>query len=145
MIIDKFSGKYIFLSNFWPAPVMLDSVLYPTVEHAYQAAKRNDPDYRSYVLAAPKANIAKSRGRGKEGPDWYARNKFVMKDLLRQKFAEPSLRAKLLATGDVELIEGNYWGDIFWGVCDGKGQNWLGKLLMEVRQEILDKQAEYSV
>ena len=55
---------------------------------------------------------------------------------LRKKFADPELRNLLLATGDEELIEGNYWGDTYWGVCNGVGQNKLGKLLMQVREEI---------
>jgi predicted NAD-dependent protein-ADP-ribosyltransferase YbiA (DUF1768 family) len=58
-----------------------------------------------------------------------------MRSLLRQKFAHPSMRERLLATGDEELIEGNWWGDTFWGVCNGEGQNQLGKLLMRVRHE----------
>ena len=48
----------------------------------------------------------------------------------------PELGNKLLETGNQELVEGNTWGDIFWGVCNGKGQNWLGKILMMVRDEI---------
>jgi predicted NAD-dependent protein-ADP-ribosyltransferase YbiA (DUF1768 family) len=59
-----------------------------------------------------------------------------MRDLLRQKFAHPELRRLLLATGDAELVEGNTWGDRFWGVCAGRGQNHLGRLLMAIRAEI---------
>lgn len=59
-----------------------------------------------------------------------------MLDLQRQKYTVPYLREKLLATGDAELVEGNTWGDRFWGVCNGVGQNWLGRLLMQVRDEI---------
>lgn len=50
-------------------------------------------------------------------------------------------RDQLLATGGVELIEGNDWGDAFWGVCGGYGQNWLGVLLMLVRSELAYKAA----
>ena len=59
-----------------------------------------------------------------------------MRDLLRNKFSEPDLAARLLATGSTELIEGNNWNDTFWGVCRGRGRNMLGQLLMEVREEI---------
>jgi predicted NAD-dependent protein-ADP-ribosyltransferase YbiA (DUF1768 family) len=63
-----------------------------------------------------------------------------MRELLRQKFAKPSILAdRLIDTGNCQLIEGNYWGDTFWGVCKGKGENWLGKLLMEIRAEIQNK------
>ena len=57
-----------------------------------------------------------------------------MLELLHLKFRHPVLKDQLLATGDVELIEGNDWGDEFWGVCCGKGSNNLGKLLMLVRR-----------
>jgi predicted NAD-dependent protein-ADP-ribosyltransferase YbiA (DUF1768 family) len=58
--------------------------------------------------------------------------------LVRQKFREPKLRELLAGTRNAELIEGNYWGDRFWGVYvgDGKGENHLGKILMQVREEV---------
>ena len=45
------------------------------------------------------------------------------------------MASRLINTGDAILIEGNTWGDTYWGVCDGVGENRLGKLLMEVREE----------
>lgn len=61
----------------------------------------------------------------------------VMLQLLRQKFlGDEELRRKLLRTGDAMLVEGNYWGDTYWGVCFGSGKNMLGKLLMQVREEL---------
>ena len=62
-----------------------------------------------------------------------------MRDLLRQKFAREPLRSQLLATGEAKLIEGNHWGDTFWGVCRGQGENHLGMLLMKAREEIRAK------
>jgi predicted NAD-dependent protein-ADP-ribosyltransferase YbiA (DUF1768 family) len=56
-----------------------------------------------------------------------------MEDILMRKFAHLELRGLLLATGDAHLEEGNWWGDYFWGVCKGKGENNLGKILMKVR------------
>ena len=56
-----------------------------------------------------------------------------MKDLLFLKFSEEPLKNKLLETGDSELIEGNVWGDTFWGICNGQGSNMLGVLLTYVR------------
>jgi hypothetical protein len=54
--------------------------------------------------------------------------------LLMQKFTRhPQLARELVGTGDAELVEGNTWGDEFWGVCNGRGSNQLGRLLMEVR------------
>ena len=61
----------------------------------------------------------------------------LMFDLVTEKFKQnPELKQKLLETGNQELIEGNTWNDTFWGVCNGQGQNWLGKILMLVRSEI---------
>lgn len=61
------------------------------------------------------------------------------------KFAEPGLQAKLLETGNEELVEGNYWGDTFWGVCRGRGENHLGKLLMKVRTYYKNQKAVSSL
>ena len=52
-----------------------------------------------------------------------------MEELLRIKFSDSKLSSMLIDTGDVELIEFNDWGDIFYGVCRGVGRNELGKLL----------------
>ena len=60
----------------------------------------------------------------------------IQEDLLWIKFSIPELRTKLLETDDAELIEGNTWGDTYWGTCSGIGQNHLGKLLMKTRFKI---------
>ncbi len=132
--IDSFHGAYRFLSNFWPAPVVLDGVTYPTVEHAYVAAKTLDTDIRQQIAAIEKPGDVKRFGRKLTlRPDWEEVKLDVMTDLVGQKFTDPDLRAKLDATGDTDLVEGNTWGDTFWGVCRGKGENHLGKILMAVR------------
>lgn len=142
--ITEFQGRYRFLSNFWPSIVCLDSVSYPTVEHAYQAAKTFDRNWRNHIRSAPTPGNAKKRAR--DIPPEHQWRSFsavkieIMRDLLRQKFAHAELKHKLLNTGDRELIEGNTWGDAFWGVCRGKGQNRLGKLLMNVRAEIVARE-----
>lgn len=142
MKIDRFSGQYRFLSNFYPCAVQYEGEWYPTVEHAYQAAKF-PPEQRGEFLnlATMRPGEAKRRGRGRGGSDWYNKSLSVMRNLLREKFKEPKLRKLLLETGDAELIEGNNWHDCFYGVCDctrcgGKGSNHLGKGLMQVREEI---------
>lgn len=139
--IKKFDGKYRFLSNFWPAKVHLDGVSYPSVEHAYQAAKTHDPAMRRFIADAPSPGEAKRRGRmiKDKRPDWDDTKLSAMEILLQRKFSpilNPELSAMLKETGDAELIEGNGWGDIFWGVCAGVGENHLGKLLMKVREEL---------
>ena len=136
-MIDRFDGEHAFLSNFWPSPLTLDGITYPTVEHAFQAAKAIDPLERQRIAALPTPGAAKRAGRKVAiRPDWEQVNVAIMEDLVRRKFADPELAGKLLATGDEELIEGNTWNDRFWGVCRGVGRNELGKILMRVRAEL---------
>lgn len=135
--IFSFRGASGFLSNFYPARVVLHGVEYPSIEHAYQAAKTTDLDERRAIQRAPKPGTAKALGQQVTmRPDWESIKLEVMLGLVRQKFAHETHRLALLATGDAELIEGNYWGDTFWGVCKGRGENHLGKILMQVRQEL---------
>ena len=113
---------------------MLDGVEYITVEHAYQAAKSHDEHYRWCIAHCP--THIDARRLGKSVPlrsDWDQVKLAVMEDLLRQKFSQDFFRSKLKATGNNKLVEGNYWGDTFWGVCNGVGTNHLGRLLMLIR------------
>lgn len=140
--ITSFRGAHRFLSNFHPADVWYLDVWYPTVEHAYVAAKSNNPRVRRNIATIVSPGGAKIAGRRLVlRPDWEKVKLLVMHDLLRQKFQNPHLRADLLATGDAEIIEGNTWGDQFWGAVrlpSGAwlGENHLGRLLMEVRAEL---------
>lgn len=144
--ITEFRGKYRWLSNFWPCRVVLDGVEYPSVENAYQAAKFHPSSREPFRTCTAKE--AKARGHkasiehqtqvGVLPQEDYDRARVgTMTLLLRQKFAPGTeLGLALRHTGDAEIIEGNTWGDTFWGVCDGVGQNWLGKLLMEQRKAV---------
>jgi len=142
--ISDFQGEYHFLSNFAPAPVMLDGVEFPTVEHAYQAAKTLEPSEREKIRGASTPDLARKMGRKlAKRPDWPEVKVEIMRDLVWQKFKNhPNLSKLLLASGDVELVEGNTWHDNFWGDClcprcsASPGQNWLGRILMEVRQRL---------
>lgn len=135
--IEEFSGKYRFLSNFLEGcPFVYDGILHKTSEHAFQAAKTLDPMWHAKITTAIGPGQAKMFGR--KAPirsDWDSIRIGVMLDILRAKFKDPTLKRMLLETGDAELIEGNYWNDHFWGVCDGRGENHLGKLLMQIREE----------
>jgi ribA/ribD-fused uncharacterized protein len=136
--ITRFRNEYKFLSNFFPADVEFEGDVYHSVEHAYQAAKSTLRQDRCLIRGTKKAGAAKYQGKFYISlrPGWEDMKLEVMLLLLRQKFTIPALRDALLATGDAELIEGNYWGDFYWGVCEGVGKNHLGKLLMQVREEI---------
>lgn len=143
--ISQFSGEYRFLSNFYPSPIPLGSdglavdAIAPTVEHAFQASKTLVEDEMAWVLAAGSPGEAKRRGRRVTlRPQWDRDRVAVMRDLLRVKFAPGSeLAERLKATLPRTLVEGNSWGDRFWGVDGGRGENQLGLLLMEIRADLV--------
>lgn len=136
-VIDSFFGPYRFLSNFEPCTVEYDGMTYNCSEAAYQAAKTTDVSLR---IAFTTMNGSKAKFAGQKLPiraDWNDIKVDVMYQIVKDKFSRnPELRQKLLSTGTLQLIEGNYWGDTFWGVFNGKGENHLGKILMRVRKEL---------
>lgn len=135
--ITLFRGDFAFLSNFQKCLVEFDGDIYPTVEHAFQAAKTFDKEERKKILAVASPVIAKRIGRRlKLREDWEDVKCDIMLELLKSKFTDSELKEKLLATGDAELIEGNNHGDRFWGQVNGVGMNMLGKLLMDVRKSL---------
>jgi ribA/ribD-fused uncharacterized protein len=132
--MKTFSGKKAFLSNFYRDQEGF------CVEHRYQAAKAANDGDRDWILSAKTPGEAKRRGRVIQKWDKFEENKFdIMLNLVRQKFANSELQQMLLDTENEELVEGNNWGDTYWGVCNGVGENHLGKILMQVRQEIRDE------
>lgn len=150
MMIDKFDGEYEFLSNFYPSEILFDpsgecKLLAPSVEHAFQASKTLNTYEAIEILNAPTPGRSKRLGRKcKLRPDWERVKDDVMYFYLKEKFAIPELRDKLLATEDAILIEGTTWHDRYWGVCycdkcQGHGRNKLGELLMRLRKELQDE------
>jgi ribA/ribD-fused uncharacterized protein len=135
------NGQYGDFSNFAPYPIQLDGQTWPTTEHYFQAQKSMDPDLRKRIRKAPRPHDAARLGRSKEvdlRPDWERVKDGIMLEALRAKFTQHHhLRELLLATGDARLVEhtsrDSYWGD----GGDGTGKNRLGRLLMQVRQELL--------
>lgn len=136
--ITEFRGDYRWLSNFWDCPVKYEDVMYPTSEHAYQAAKTLDRNERLKIRNLDTPGKAKRAGKNLEiRSDWEDVKLQVMTDILTDKFSRnPDLAEKLIQTGTADLIEGNTWNDTFWGVCRGKGQNHLGRILMRIRDEL---------
>ncbi len=134
--IKQFSGKYRFLSNFSCSYMVISGIKFKTVEAAFQAAKTLNPKLQVQISRLVPAE-AKKLGRMVElRPDWENIKLGVMASLIHEKFKHQVLRQKLIDTGDVALIEGNIWHDTFWGVCQGVGENHLGKILMKERDEI---------
>jgi ribA/ribD-fused uncharacterized protein len=143
MIIDKFEGKYAFLSNFYASIVQEDGITYPTIEHYFQAQKTLNPFERKEIAATATPGQAKRAGRNVTlREDWEEVKDSVMLQGLRLKFDIEELANMLLETGDAYLEEGTTWHDNTWGNCSCPkcenipGQNRLGTLLMQVRQEL---------
>lgn len=145
--IARFQGtKWALLCNFTPAPLMWEGIGYPTSEHAYNAGKKTDKMDRYRIATTPTPLDAKRVSRiGPMRQGWNETVRYeVMADVLRAKFAyHPDRFWLLLGTGDAELIEGNDWHDQHWGnclcerpECAEPGQNRLGRLLMELRDEL---------
>ena len=141
--IDDFRGDYMFLSNFFEAPVTINGIKFRNNEAAFQAQKW--PSHAN-EFANLTASEAKSLGRRVMlRPDWEQVKDVLMYRIVYAKFAQNSaLRERLLKTGDTELVEGNTWGDRYWGVVDGYGENTLGKILMEVRGELRKKYSTHE-
>lgn len=133
-MIDSFHGEFRFLSNFYIEP---DGT---HVEGEYQASKcANFVDRAQFKGIFP--GQAKRLGKTVElRPEWDTIKLGYMYILVKRKFQDhKELADKLLATGDDELVEGNYWGDKYWGKCRGEGENNLGEILMLVRHVLLSK------
>ena len=133
-MIDKFEGKYFFLSNFYECPVLYNMLTYQNSEAAFHAQKTFDFETRKKFTTLNPSE-AKRLGRIISlREDWEEVKLEHMKAILLCKFEQnPELKEKLIATYPHELIEGNWWHDTYWGVCNGVGQNNLGKILMELR------------
>lgn len=142
-MIDNFEGKNAFLSNFHPQAVEYEGITYPSSEHAYQAAKTMDVNTRRTIAGLTTPGMAKKAGRKvRIRPDWDSVKDKVMETIVRIKFSNPILKEKLIATGEEELIEGNWWGDRYWGMVrddsgSWEGKNKLGNILSKVRNELI--------
>jgi ribA/ribD-fused uncharacterized protein len=132
-----FSGPNRFMSNFIECSVDFEGINFPSTEHAYVAAKTLDLELRKEISQVNTAGQVKRLGRALTlRLDWEEIKIDVMHDLLMQKFSKEPFKSLLLSTKDSYLEETNHWGDVVWGVCNGIGQNNLGKLLMKIRKDL---------
>ena len=137
----QFRYQYAFLSNMYSCPVFYQGEKYPCAETAFQIAKCANPSDEDlflnnrgfYVNGFTARNIGR---KVKLRSDWEKEKPWIMLEIIRSKFENPVLREALLKTGNENLVEDNDWGDTYWGVCNGKGKNMLGRILMYVRNEI---------
>lgn len=153
-VIDEFRGKYFFLSNFYEQTLVYQNVMYPTAEHAFQASKTLNERQRHRISKLASPGTAKRTGRAIAlRSDWEEVKVQIMEEIIELKFGKSILKKRLLATDNALLIEGNNWGDAFWGatleersgkhikIWDGRnhlwyGRNELGRILMDFREKL---------
>lgn len=146
--IESFRGVHRWLSNFWPVKIYFDGLIYPTVEHAYQAAKTWDMNTRKKIRNLSTPGESKKYWTENENdspsPDWETKKLNIMRVLIEEKFSfhnEIMLLRVLVDTYDTPIIEGNTWGDTFWGMTKENeiwsGENHLGNIIMNHRSRLL--------
>lgn len=137
-MVTEFRGEYKFLSNFYICNITYNDVVAMSAEHHFQASKTIVPSEQRTVLRCPTPALAKKAGKMVSlKRDWDAVKFKIMEDIILAKFKQnPDLGEKLKATGTKKLIEGNTWRDYVWGVCNGRGLNLLGIILMDTRSKL---------
>jgi ribA/ribD-fused uncharacterized protein len=140
----RVKDPYGCFSNFAPYPIEMEGVVWPTSEHWFQAQKfvgtSAESEMAAAILAEPSPMKAATLGRDTSKPrrpDWQGLRDDLMRRAVRAKFAQHAdIRQILLDTGDAAIVEhtsnDDYWGD----GGDGTGVNMLGKILVEVREEL---------
>lgn len=137
LMISSFTGKYSFLSNFFACDIEHEQLRFPSVEHAFQAAKCTEDQDKQSIQKTKSPGAAKRLGRRvKLVPNWETKKLDIMEQLLRIKFSDPDLAEKLVDTYPAKIIEGNTWNDTFWGMSNGEGENHLGIILMKIRDDL---------
>lgn len=138
-MIKEFQGKYRWLSNFWTVQIEYRNNIYTTVEHAYMSEKNGAKEWKYFCITEKSPKIVKKASLEIDlRADWEEIKENTMLTLTRIKYKEKKLQEKLLETKDQYIQGGNDWGDIFWGVDlkTGIGENKLGKIIMQVRDEV---------
>lgn len=140
-MINQFRGEYNWLSNMYSCDIMFDGHLFKSVENAYMASKNvENRDWFQFCLNNP-PNICKKESKNiLLRADWEKVKVKIMYGFLEQKFKQEPFKTKLLTTKNENIVEGNYWGDSFWGV-DLKqnpniGENFLGRSIMDIRKKL---------
>lgn len=136
-LIDSFRGKYHFLSNFYSCPIVVEGVPYLNAEATFQAFKLSNVSERHIFSNLTPSEAKRTGRRVLLRPDWESVKENLMYEVIKAKFSSrDALKIALLETGSARLVEGNDWGDHYWGVVNGVGKNRLGELLMRLRTEL---------
>jgi ribA/ribD-fused uncharacterized protein len=144
IIFCKLKDPYGEFSNFYPISISVDLKEYKSSEHYYQSKKYEGTEWEDHIRSQDKPYEAAREGRRKDLPlreDWENVKLLVMRRALVAKFKKlDHMKNLLLSTGNAEIVEYSK-KDYFWGRNeDGAGYNMLGKLLMELREEIKNEE-----
>lgn len=139
MSIKGFRDEYFWLSNMYTCIIQWQGLCFSSTESAYQASKVTGELAKPFQMMTgkqAKAHVKTLYVR----KTWQDIKYNVMAQLVFQKFlVHDDLRQKLLDTGDCYIEETNTWNDTYWGVCNGVGENNLGKILMNTREYFKNK------
>lgn len=139
-MINSFRERYDFLSNFYEAPIVYKGRRFGSTEAAYQAEKCKYEEEKDRFCKMSPREAKKAGSLVDLRPDWEEVKDQVMYEVCYQKFSNHhDLKMKLLQTGSEELQEGNTWKDYYWGVCNGRGLNRLGQILMGIRKQLREE------
>jgi len=140
--IAGFVAEYRWLSNYFLCRVEWEGRVYGSAEAAYHSGKYLRAERDVFTTLEPDLARKLSRVKPYDTAAWEARQVPTMREVVWAKFSQnPELAKKLLATGDRYLEETNWWGDKFWGVYRGEGQNLLGKIIMDTRARLAKESA----
>lgn len=133
----KFRNEYWFLSNMFPCELQVNGLTFTCAESCFQSFKTTDPEERKRFQNLNGFDAKKLGRKIKLRPDWNDIRIDVMKAVIKVKFKQhPELTKKLISIKE-PIVEDNTWNDTFWGVCNGKGANNLGKILESVRDSLM--------
>jgi len=133
-----FKNRYSFLSNMCSLgqTVKIGDIVVRTTENYYQAMKSSNPAIRDFIAQLNPYEAKRIARETKQKEDFNNNKLTIMKDAIEVKFNLPVFKFLLLATNNTKIVEDNYWNDTYWGVCEGVGENNLGKLIMEKRDSL---------
>ena len=140
-MINTFRDKYDWLSNFYKVKIVIKGVEFNSVENAYMSMKSTDVEWVKFCEEKSPVLVKKKSRSIDVRSDWDDIKLKAMDHCLKQKFNQEPFRTKLINTLDENIVEGNWWGDVFWGVNlkvdPNVGENHLGRLIMEIRKELV--------
>jgi ribA/ribD-fused uncharacterized protein len=140
MAITFYTPRFYVFNNFSAHAVEWDGKLYPTSEHAYQAAKCTSPEGKEAIRLARSPLLAKEianvQYKSAKDPEWEDKKVHVMEAILHAKLRQHGEVAEALKQSGHEELAEDSPVDYFWGTgADGSGKNVLGKLWMKIREE----------